>query len=168
MTLTVTGSLGGTGTHSADVTVTNAPPPTAAFTATPTYLSVQFNGTGSSVPVGTIASYAWDFGDGTTGTGSTAQHTYAAAGTYTVTLTVTGSLGGTGTHSANVTVADVPPPTAAFTATPTFLNVQFNGTGSTGWSARSCRMRGTSVTELPVPVRRRAIPTPRRGRTPSD
>ena len=75
--------------------------------ATPNYLSVQFDGTGSSVQFGTITSYAWDFGDGTTGTGATAQHTYATAGTYTVTLTVTGSLGGTDTHSADV-IGDQP------------------------------------------------------------
>ena len=50
---------------------------------------VSFDGTGSSDPDGTIASYAWTFGDGNNGTGATPNHTYASAGTYTVTLTVT-------------------------------------------------------------------------------
>src|SRR5437764_15427173 len=44
-------------------------PPTASFTATPSGLAVAFDGTASKDPDGTIASYAWTFGDGTTGTG---------------------------------------------------------------------------------------------------
>ena len=44
---------------------------------------------------GTISSYAWDFGDGSTGTGKTTQHAYDAAGHYTVTLTVTDNSGTT-------------------------------------------------------------------------
>jgi PKD repeat protein len=130
VTLTVTGSFGGSGTKTSDVVATDPPPPTASFTATPTYLTAQFNGSGSSVPFGTITSYAWDFGDGTSGTGATTSRTYATPGTYHVTLTVTGSLGGTGTKTSDVVVTDPPPPTASFTATPNFLNVQFNGTGS--------------------------------------
>ena len=51
--------------------------------------AVQFDGTGSSDPDGTIVAYDWDFGDGNTATGATPSHTYAAAGNYTVTLTVT-------------------------------------------------------------------------------
>jgi subtilisin family serine protease/PKD repeat protein len=46
-----------------------------------------FNGTSSTDDKG-IVSYNWDFGDGTTGTGSTVSKTYASRGTYTVTLTV--------------------------------------------------------------------------------
>ena len=79
----------------------------------------SFDAGGSSDPDGTIASYAWDFGDGSTGTGATATHTYAAAGTYTVMLTVTDDKGAGGTATRTVAVtqpADVPP-TAAFTVT---------------------------------------------------
>jgi len=47
-----------------------------------------FDGTGSSDPDGDPLTYAWDFGDGGTGTGATPNHTYADAGIYDVCLTV--------------------------------------------------------------------------------
>ena len=50
---------------------------------------VAFDGTGSSDVGGTIVDYAWDFGDGATGTGVTPEHTYSVDGTFTVSLTVT-------------------------------------------------------------------------------
>ena len=64
-------------------------PPTAAFTSSSHRPDGTFDGRGSADPDGTIASYAWDFGDGGTGTGAQPTHPYAAAGTYPVTLTVT-------------------------------------------------------------------------------
>jgi parallel beta-helix repeat protein len=50
---------------------------------------IMFNGTDSYDLDGTINTYAWNFGDGTTGNGSTTTHTYYSNGTYTVRLTVT-------------------------------------------------------------------------------
>ncbi|HVQ39604.1 MAG TPA: PKD domain-containing protein, partial [Pyrinomonadaceae bacterium] len=76
------------------------------YTSTPG-VAVQFNGAGSTDPDGTIASYAWTFGDGTTGSGATPTHAYATAGTYTVNLTVTDNLGAT--SSATTTVTITPP-----------------------------------------------------------
>ena len=80
--------------------------PTADFTFTTNDLTASFDASGSSDSDGSIASYAWNFGDGTTGSGVTASRTYAAAGTYTVTLTVTDDDGATGTKSQSVTVTE--------------------------------------------------------------
>ncbi len=71
--------------------------------------SVAFDGGSSTDNVG-IASYAWDFGDGTSATGGTATHEYADAGTYTVTLTVEDAAGNQAADTAVITVN----PTEAF------------------------------------------------------
>ncbi|MEZ4702814.1 MAG: PKD domain-containing protein [Rhodothermales bacterium] len=80
--------------------------PVASFTHSATDLALSVDGSASSDSDGTIVSYAWTFGDGATGSGATASHTYAAAGTYTVALTVTDDEGATGTASQSVTVTD--------------------------------------------------------------
>lgn len=55
--------------------------------------NVPFSGGGSFDPDGSINSYSWSFGDGGTGSGISLTHTYAATGTYPVTLMVTDNLG---------------------------------------------------------------------------
>jgi PKD repeat protein len=76
---------------------------------------VAFNGSTSSDPDGSIVSYQWSFGDGGTATGATPSHTYAAAGSFTVTLTVTDNGGATGSTftTAGIT-SGTPPPPASF------------------------------------------------------
>jgi PKD repeat protein len=68
-------------------------------------LSVNFVGSGSNDPDGTIASYFWDFGDGSTSTEANPVHVYAAAGSYTAVLTVTDNYGYIGTTSVPIAVS---------------------------------------------------------------
>ena len=68
--------------------------PVASFTATCPQLTCTLDASASTdTAPGTIASYAWNFGDGSTGTGVTTTHTYGSAGQRTVTLTVTDNQG---------------------------------------------------------------------------
>jgi PKD repeat protein len=67
--------------------------PSAAFDFAPADPTVgnpvTFNAAGSDDPQGSIDSWAWDFGDGATGSGQTVTHNYTAPGLYIVELTVT-------------------------------------------------------------------------------
>jgi PKD repeat protein len=71
--------------------------------------AVAFDGSGSSDPDGDPLTFAWDFGDGATGTGVRPTHAYADDGDYTVTLTVSDGHGGTATDALVVTVTNVDP-----------------------------------------------------------
>lgn len=80
--------------------------PVASFTYACTDLECTFDGSGSSDSDGSIVSYAWVFGDGSTGSGGTVSHAYGAAGTYDVGLTVTDDDGATGSASESVVVGE--------------------------------------------------------------
>ncbi|WP_158261891.1 PKD domain-containing protein [Labedella gwakjiensis] len=86
--------------------------PVASFTSSSTELAVSVDGSGSSDADGKVASYAWDFGDGSTGSGAKTSHAFGKAGTYTVALTVTDDRGGKSTVSKQVTVSATPTPPA--------------------------------------------------------
>jgi hypothetical protein len=64
-------------------------PPTASFTSSCTDLTCAFDGAGSSDGDGYITGYAWQFGDSSTAEGAQVSHRFPAAGSYSVTLTVT-------------------------------------------------------------------------------
>ena len=114
VTLTVRDDLGNEGLSSEIVTVGagSGDALTASFTISPTNPdisdgtnTVNFNASASTPSGGaTITSYAWDFGDGSTGTDVTTTNTYGSPGTYTITLTVTDSAGGTDITTLLVTV----------------------------------------------------------------
>lgn len=105
-------------------------------------VAVAFNGTASSDPDGTIASYAWNFGDSSTGTGATPSHTYTGVGTYTVSLTVTdnGGLTNTVTTTASISTSSGPQAPVARPGGPysgaVNASVSFNGSASTDADGR--------------------------------
>jgi PKD repeat protein len=119
-------SYGSVGEYSVSGTVpaSASQPPTASFTVSTTSgyapLAVNFNGSGSSDPDGSIVSHQWTFGDGTPATGATVSKTYSAAGTYTATLNVTDNSGLTSSKSVVITVQSVAsqPPVASASASP--------------------------------------------------
>ena len=82
--------------------------PTAGFAPSCASLLCSFDSSAAGDPDGSIASYAWTFGDGATSTAADPSHTYAAAGTYAVQLTVTDNQSATSTVTKNVTVTDDP------------------------------------------------------------
>lgn len=97
--------------------------PVASFTHAGSAVAgqlVTFDGSASHDPNGTILGYAWQYGDGSSGSGRFPFHAYAKAGTYQVKLTVTDNEGAVGTASAPITVAaSATPPLDTKPAAPT-------------------------------------------------
>ena len=132
VSLTVTDDRGTTNTTTRTETATAAnQAPTAVFTTAVTNLSLAVDATGSNDPDGSITGYSWTWGDGTSGAGRTATHTYPTAGTYQVSLTVTDDRGTTNTTTRTETAtAANQAPTAVFTTAVTNLSLAVDATGS--------------------------------------
>ncbi len=112
-------------------TPTPPPAPIAAFSGTPTSgavpLTVQFTDASTQNP----SSWSWTFGDGATSTAQNPSHTYSAAGSYTVGLTVTNAGGSTSTSKSNYITVN-PAPDFAISASPAKQTVvRGNGTSYT-------------------------------------
>ncbi|WP_217500784.1 PKD domain-containing protein [Arthrobacter sp. C9C5] len=127
--LSTTDNLGASTLEVKTVTVT-APnqAPVAALTAECKGFDCSFDGSASSDPDGSISSWVWDFGDGKSGNGRTATHTYTAAGSYTVKLTVTDDKGASNEASTTATPASLPAGTVL--AKDTFARVLAQGLGT--------------------------------------
>jgi len=140
VTLTVTDDDGAIDTMTQAVQIgPSNQAPVAAFSGTPTNplvnAWVQFDATASADSDGSIVSYSWNLGDGSTDNGSLVWHRFSAAGTYVVTLTVTDDDGATDSTSLAIQVGPSnQSPVAAFTFAPTnpLVNawVQFNASAS--------------------------------------
>lgn len=126
-------------------------PPVAVASGTPTSgvapLTVNFSAAGSNDPDGSIASYSWNFGDGTAlGTTATVSHVYQAAGAYAVVLTVTDNRGAKSTAQVTITVSP----------DPNVLNAPSRLTGSAGrrsvtlsWTDNSSNESGFYIERAP-------------------
>lgn len=114
--VTVTDKDGDPGQASFRVTVTNHPPIADAGKALagPEGRNIQFDGSASYDPEGDGLTYAWDFGDGTTGSGPQPTHQYADNGSYAVTLTVTDEFEASSVANVQVEVRNVAPTASSF------------------------------------------------------
>ncbi len=121
--LTVKDQLGSAVSSTQKVTITPTKNPTPKFTFSPTSpvagTPANFNASESTADSGhQVVEFDWDFGDGNRGSGVLVSHTYAQAGGYTVTLSVTDDTGRVGVISSTLTIASSAPQ-ASFTFTPT-------------------------------------------------
>ncbi|PIZ51786.1 hypothetical protein COY28_04815, partial [Candidatus Woesearchaeota archaeon CG_4_10_14_0_2_um_filter_57_5] len=127
-TVTVTDDDGLTATDNVQVTVTQAQvqnqPPVAVASASPQSTTVgqqvSFSSAGSYDPDGSIASYAWQFTDGTSSTIANPTKSFAYPGTYTGTLVVTDNQGASSQPASASVIVQQPtnPPTASLTVNP--------------------------------------------------
>jgi DNA-binding beta-propeller fold protein YncE len=115
-------SLGSSPGVAIAITPDQAPTAAFSFSAGEPGNPTSFDASASSSPFGSIASYAWNFGDGNTETTTspTTTHTYAAPGPYSVTLTVTNTQGTSTTQTfTGQTVSNDGGPSATVTQTVT-------------------------------------------------
>lgn len=147
--LTVTDNAGATGSASSLVTV-SAPTttnlaPVARFAQSCSGLACTFTDQ-SYDNDGTIASWAWDFGNGVTSSSRNPSYSYPSAGTYTVRLTVSDNMGATNTASATVTVsapAPAPAPSTGIT-----LSVSGSKSRSTHYATLNWSGATTSTVDI--------------------
>ncbi|MDX9856686.1 MAG: PKD domain-containing protein [candidate division Zixibacteria bacterium] len=134
----------GSGRVNAYAAVNTGPPPApvANFSGSPTTGTAPLTVNFTDLSTGSITSWSWTFGDGGTSSAQNPSHQYTSAGTYSVTLTVTGPGGSDGeTKTDYITVNPCVAPVANFSGSPTSgtapLTVNFTDLSTnspTGWS----------------------------------
>jgi PKD repeat protein len=132
-----TGPAGTSGTNAAVPTSFNAPPAARVALAV-SGLVLSVNAAASSDTNGTITSYAWNYGEpssaSNSASGITASHTYAAPGSYLVTLLVTDNQGAPAVNQQTITVL----------AAPVALPVATGKLNDTGITANQCYQPGSN------------------------
>ena len=126
------------------IKVTAAQKPIANFWGSPRSGNAPLTVAFKDITTGSPTAWNWSFGDGTSSTLQNPKHTYSAAGSYTIKLTVTNAAGNTTVTKYNyikVTGTSSQTPVAAFSASPTSGNAPMNvvftdsSTGSpTAWN----------------------------------
>ncbi|HEV2147976.1 MAG TPA: DNA/RNA non-specific endonuclease [Longimicrobiaceae bacterium] len=91
---------------------------------------VSFDAGASTDPDGDALTYAWDFGDGSTGTGVAPTHSYADNGNYVVKVTVSDPYGASSTATTSVMVVNVAPTVAAFSGGTVIRGETFTSAGT--------------------------------------
>ena len=145
VTLTVTDNDGLINTATKNISVLNNPPNAVAnlnLTTGIAPLTVTYNASASTDSDGSIAAYAWNFGDGGTRTNASGQYIFNNPGTYNVTLTVTDNSGTSDTDTVQVIVSANPnyinPPTNLTVSSPNrgavVLNWLDNSTNETNFA----------------------------------
>ena len=144
VTVTDTNMCAGTDT----VIVTTGMTPASAYTFTVGGAGLAYTFTDGST--GTPTSWSWNFGDGNTSTVQNPMHTYAAAGSYTVTLTVVNACG-TNVSTQSVTVVGVEQALAggivSLYPNPNqgLFNLEFNGLQAANVNLRILNVKGQVV-----------------------
>ncbi|HYJ39766.1 MAG TPA: DNA/RNA non-specific endonuclease [Steroidobacteraceae bacterium] len=112
----------------------NTQPPIAAIAGPPGAIAegdtASFDAAGSLDPNGTVASYSWDFGDGSIGSGVSVTHTYAQDGAFAVRVTVTDNDGLTDSATFMVNVTNVAPVVGAVPDGELNVGATYTATGS--------------------------------------
>ncbi len=161
VTLTVTDNEGATDVETQAVSVAPAPvpntPPTAGFTYVCDAADCTFTSTSTDVAPGTIATFAWTFGDGAEAAVDNPSHSYivTAPTDFTVTLTVTDNEGASDVETQTVSVSPPPPGVEGCTTIGTRVDCALDVTARSTIKLRllgvSCDLNGQRVT-IPPPI----------------
>ncbi len=137
----------------------------AMFTASPTSGSFPLTVSFQDTSTGDINEWLWNFGDGTTATTQHPQHTYGQAGSYQVTLSVSGPGGASTMPRPNFIVVTTPTPTLTPTITNTPLPVTNTPTQTPTWTPTQTPTATPTNTPTTTPT---ATPTDTPTATPTN
>ena len=134
VTVSLTSTAGCTASNSATAVVNPLPDADFNTSATCQNTNLSFTNT-SAISSGTIASWSWNFGDGTSASNFAPQHMYGSSGTFNATLIATSNMGCKDTANHSVTVLGIPDATFSVTNACVFSTLGITNTSSSPGSA---------------------------------